>query len=351
MKIIITIIAIVFISATALPLIRYEDWWIRIFDFPRTQIAVGGLIIMFIYLLVYNKTNFAENIIFIILIICVAYQLYRMYPYTPVASIQVLNNEENDPEKRLKVLVANIYMKNRDSGKFIEQIRNTDPDIVCVLEPDEWWDSELEIFQDSYPYSKKHISDDTYGMIFYSKLKPVLSEVNYLVEDYIPSVHSILELKSGDLIEFYCVHPNPPNPKYADDTVERDAELLIVGKKAKESDMPTVVAGDLNDVAWSYTTGLFQKISGLLDPRIGRGFYNTFHVKYPIIRFPLDHIFVSDSFRVVELRKLPDVGSDHFPILAEFSYEPHNKDEQQKNKPEADHEDRKEAEEKIEEAK
>jgi endonuclease/exonuclease/phosphatase (EEP) superfamily protein YafD len=67
---------------------------------------------------------------------------------------------------------------------------------------------------------------------------------------------------------------------------------------------------------------LFQKISGLLDPRIGRGFYNTFHALQPFLRFSLDHLFHSQEFRVRRLQVLPDIGSDHFPFFVSLSYEP-----------------------------
>src|SRR5690606_11374689 len=103
----------------------------------------------------------------------------------------------------------------------------------------------------------------------------------------------------------------------------------------------TIVMGDLNDVAWSKTTRLFQKISGLLDPRKGRMFLSTFHASIPFMRFPLDHVFISKHFKLVELKKLPHIGSDHFPVLVRVSYAAENAEGQRA--PKNDREGRKEA--------
>jgi hypothetical protein len=158
-------------------------------------------------------------------------------------------------------------------------------------------------------------------MTLYSRLELINPKLNFFIEDDIPSIITGVKLDSGESINLYCLHPRPPVPTESDRSNERDAELLLVGRMINKSDAPTIVAGDLNDVAWSRTTNLFQKISGLLDPRIGRGLYSSFHADYPVIRFPLDHVFHSNHFRLAELRRLPNIGSDHFPIYIALTYE------------------------------
>jgi endonuclease/exonuclease/phosphatase (EEP) superfamily protein YafD len=54
----------------------------------------------------------------------------------------------------------------------------------------------------------------------------------------------------------------------------------MAGREIAQSHRPALVAGDLNDVAWSHTSRLFRRIAQMLDPRVGRGIYSTFHVRY-----------------------------------------------------------------------
>jgi endonuclease/exonuclease/phosphatase (EEP) superfamily protein YafD len=336
------------IAATILPLLRKDAWWIRIFDFPRLQITFLLTATLVAYLFFGWDSGLAENLFLAALSLCLMYQGYMMYPYTPLARKQVQQSAKSEGDSSLSLLFANVLMDNRNAAQLKAIIHEADPDIILTVETDEWWREQLEGFEHTHPHMVLQPQANTYGMLLFSKLELLNPEVKFLVQDDVPSIHTRVKLLSGKEVELRCLHPRPPFPTEDERSTERDAELLIVGKETKKLKSPVVVLGDLNDVAWSRTNYLFQDISGLLDPRIGRGFYHTFHAKYPFIRFPLDHFFHSNHFRLADFRRLAYFGSDHFPVYIKLSYEPQAQSQQEELQ--ADTSEQKEAEEKIEKA-
>jgi endonuclease/exonuclease/phosphatase (EEP) superfamily protein YafD len=336
------------ITATVLPLLRKEAWWIRVFDFPRLQITVISAAVLAAFLLLKRDSEIFENLFLASLSLCLLYQSYMMYPYTFLSRKQVEQSLNPRKESSFSLLFVNVLMDNRNAARLKEIIREADPDIILTVETNEWWQEQLREFEQTHPHIVQQPQNNMYGMHLFSRLELLNSEVKFLVQDDVPSIHARVELLSGTEVELRCLHPPPPVPSGDERSTERDAELLIVGKETKEKNVPFVVLGDLNDVAWSRTNYLFQDISGLLDPRIGRGFYHTFNAKYPFIRFPLDHFFHSKHFRLVDFRRLPYFGSDHFPVYIELSYEPDAEIQQEDLK--ADASEQEEAKEKIERA-
>ena len=348
MKIALFALGALMVAATALPLLRSDQWWIRVFDFPRIQITFILALVLTAYPLSAGSYNAADYFLLAALAVCLAYQCYMMFPYTPLARKQVQRSAGAREGRGFSLLFANVLMSNRNAGRLKELIRGANPDIILTVETDGWWEEQLREFEQTHPFAVRRPQDNTYGMLLYSRLELVEPEVKFLVQNDIPSIHARVRLPGGEEVGLHCLHPRPPFPTEDDSSKERDAELLIVGREIKGKDLPVVVLGDLNDVAWSRTNYLFQDISGLLDPRVGRGFYNTFHAKYPIIRFPLDHFFHSNHFRVVAFRRLAGFGSDHFPVFIALSYEPDAEAEQPELR--ATRSEQEEAAEKIEKA-
>jgi endonuclease/exonuclease/phosphatase (EEP) superfamily protein YafD len=343
-KLVLVAIGVLMILATVLPFLRKDEWWIRIFDFPRLQITLITAAVIAAYL-PFRGDAVAELGFLVALMLCLVYQGYMMFPYTRLSPKQVQWSKNGTKESSFSLLFANVLIENHHADRLKEIIKRADPDLILTAETNLWWREQLKEFDRTHPYVVAQPQDNSYGILLQSRLELINPQVRFLVQDDIPSIHTRVKLRSGIEVELRGLHPRPPVPEEYGRSTERDAELLLVGKEVKGKKDPIVVLGDLNDVAWSRTNNLFQDISGLLDPRIGRGFYHTFHARYPFIRFPLDHFFHSNHFRLVELRRLPYFGSDHFPVYIKLNYE--SDAEQEQEELHADESQKEEAEEKI----
>jgi endonuclease/exonuclease/phosphatase (EEP) superfamily protein YafD len=288
-------------------------------DFPRIQLAVVLALVLLATPVVVGARR-ASSLLFIAAVTgALGWQLYRIWPYTPASTPQAEAVAECAEESRVALLVANVLIENKEADRLLGLVRHVAPHVLLLVETDAWWDRQLEPLRASYPHVVSRPRDNGYGMHLFSRFELVDPEVRFLIDDYVPSIKTGLRLPSGARIDLYGVHPKPP-PRQ--DTARRDAELLIVAKEVREEAAPAIVAGDLNDVAWSRTTRLFQDVSGLLDPRIGRSPYATFNADWPLLRWPLDHVFFEVSFRLLDIAVMEDIGSDHFPLFVELCHDP-----------------------------
>jgi endonuclease/exonuclease/phosphatase (EEP) superfamily protein YafD len=208
-----------------------------------------------------------------------------------------------------------VFQNGRDAGGLLKIIRDADPDLVFAVETDEWWCSQLtEGLRSRYAHTLTYPLSNGYGLVIFSRLELVDPSIRFVVDPAIPSIKTGVRLRSGATIDLYGMHPQPPAPQQ--DSTERDVELVRVGTEIKRRNRPAVLLGDLNDVAWSPTTSEFKRAGGLLDPRRGRGFFNTYPAGVPGFRYPLDYIFHTCHFSVCDMRVLPRYHSDHLPLIA-----------------------------------
>jgi endonuclease/exonuclease/phosphatase (EEP) superfamily protein YafD len=335
-------------AGTLLSLSRSTHWVVRLWDFPRVQMAAAAAASGLVYALVSFRGRPLDWAFLAVVALTIAWQLRRIFPYLPLAPVQVERSRDPSSGSRLRLMISNVLMENTRHDLLIEVVRETDPELLLVMETDADWERALEPLAAAYPHVIRQPQDNYYGLMLFSRLPLLEQRIDFLVQDDIPSVHVRVRLPGGEEVMLHGLHPRPPEPLRDQESTPRDAELVMVGRAIGEAgDRPTVVAGDLNDVAWSRTTELFLKLSRLLDPRLGRGFYNSYNAKQPLFRYPLDHVFHSRHFRLVHLERLRSVGSDHFPMLVELSLEEGAAATQQGEVADAD--DEREASERLEE--
>lgn len=98
----------------------------------------------------------------------------------------------------------------------------------------------------------------------------------------------------------------------------RDAQLAVAARLATEQRRPTVLLGDLNLTPWSPAFARLLETTNLRDTAFGRGVSPTWLSSIPFIGLPIDHVLVSPEVGVRTRRVGPDIGSDHFPVIAEL---------------------------------
>ncbi|RCH55896.1 endonuclease [Mucilaginibacter hurinus] len=303
-----------------LPLVKNNYWIFRSLEYPRAQKFVLCIIILAGWIVYYAAYRTVDIYAVAGLTAATIYLAFKIYNYTIFSYKEIRTINSRNPSNELKVFSANVYQDNKDYDKLLAQIKATDPDIILLLETDLKWEYGVKQLEEDYPFTLKAPLANTYGLLFYSRFQLSSAKVNYLVKNDIPSIEALVHLPSGVKVQIWGLHPEPPVPGESLHTTAKDKELMRVAIKARDTKAPVIVMGDLNDVAWSYTTTLFEKVSMLLDVRKGRGFYSTFSANHWFMRFPLDYIFCSAEFGLIDMKRLGHNGSDHFPIFTHLIY-------------------------------
>lgn len=295
-----------------MPLWQTDRWWVRLWDFPKLQIAALLLVALLLLPLAAERRGARFWVSMASGIAALVWQATHFAAYLPLMPRQMASADTCPDGRSLSLLNVNVLQDNRRYGELLRLVDRVNPDVLLLLETDRRWAEAVEPLQSAFPYRIGEALPNTYGMLLFSKL-PMEAKLLHRVQPDIPSVAASLRLGDGSTISFHGVHPEPPLP--GDDSGERDAELVMVGRDVRRDGGAAIVMGDLNDVAWSRTSRLFRQIAAVADPRVGRGFYPTYHADYPFARWPLDHLFATPHFRLMQIDRLGDIGSDHFPIF------------------------------------
>lgn len=298
---------------TALPFLPLAHGIVRVGDFPRQQMLVVAVALLAVSIF-WSDGDAAWSLIQLVLFATVLTQVFLIAEFTPFWRKQSKGYDPaTDVGERIRLCASNVKMSNTRHGELAAEIARHDPDIVILMEIDAKWVAGLSGLLERYPHVVDQSQENSYGMVLASRLPLSDVSVQCLLTDGVPSIIATARTPEGRRFRIYSIHPEPPVP--TETTEGRDGETSLVALKVREEKLPVIVTGDLNDVAWSKTTRRFRRISGLLDPRVGREIFSTFDARIPLIRWPLDHLFHSADFRLAGMKRLAPSGSDHFPVL------------------------------------
>ncbi len=309
-----------FALASFLPLIPSQHWFFRGMDYFRLQLLVVLVGLLITYGIILDHPNALDFFSIGILTLAVVHHLVVIFPYIPFQKKE--SPPSTDP---IRLMSVNVLQKNDDYKALIQLVEEVKPHLLLTMESNRAWEDALKEMEFPFEYSHKIAKENRYGMHLYSRLEVLNCKEHHLISSDYPSIEASMKDEAGELFTFWGVHPPPPSPTEAPSSKQKDGEFMMLAKKINTTDVPVIVAGDFNSVCWSRSSKRFARFSQLKDARLGRGFHSTFPVQPKIFRFPIDLLFHSNKIAIHKLATLPDIGSDHLPLLSVFSVIPSKK--------------------------
>ena len=217
----------------------------------------------------------------------------------------------------VRLMLANLYYRNRDYGSFVDAVRRERPDAIVLQElTDKWWAGVSELrheFPHHYAIPRKGGS----GIGILSRYPLEHAELLGFDDSLQPGIVARLDVE-GTPLTVLAIHP--PTPLRAAKLAFRNKQLVESAARMRETEGAKVLIGDLNTSPWSpYFLDLVRE-SGLRDARAGSGVWPTWPAPLPpFMKIPIDHCLVGEGVRVDRIRAGEWLGSDHLPLVVDVA--------------------------------
>ncbi|CAN5786662.1 hypothetical protein BH24DEI2_BH24DEI2_24630 [soil metagenome] len=167
----------------------------------------------------------------------------------------------------------------------------------------------------AYPYLQDASQSGYFGTVLFSKVPFLSSETHHLGARGHPSLEVAVTWQNRT-VTIYGAHPYPPlGPR---GSARRDSELAAVQDVLAEVTTPLVMMGDLNATPWSTPLRGLLRVTGLRPATLAHGIQPTWRLGSLLFGAPLDHVLVSSHWQCVGFKVGADVGSDHYPVVADL---------------------------------
>ncbi|MBN2161567.1 MAG: endonuclease/exonuclease/phosphatase family protein [Pontiellaceae bacterium] len=220
----------------------------------------------------------------------------------------------------VRAMLMNILAANGNTQQVLEAIDTYKPDILLLEEVTPEWAAKLEKLNETYPYRAARPQSDCFGIMLLSMLPLQHAEVVEIGTSGLPSIMADVYIPDNEVFTLVGTHPLPPvSADYARRRNEQLAELPeIIGNQKH----PVLLIGDLNTSPWSPWFRTLLRDSGLKNSMKGFGFQPSWPQQSPLLRIPIDHVLHDERIHIQHRMIGPDIGSDHFPVIVDFTLQP-----------------------------
>ena len=213
----------------------------------------------------------------------------------------------------------NLRFDNPQPGAVLSMIGETRPDVITLNEISGMWRERLTLLEAAYPYRIICPQPSHIGGVGILSRRPFAGEPR--CEDRGAMAVAQVDF-GGETIDVATLHLGWPWP------FEQPWQLRALLPALATLGNRAILAGDFNAVPWSMTVKRAAEAGGLkLAQLVGPTWLDRRAPAWlrPYAGLPLDHVMVKGGVLAGKPRRLPFAGSDHLPVLVEFSVFPEEK--------------------------
>ncbi len=221
---------------------------------------------------------------------------------------------------RQRALLLNLQYSNREYELVYEFVHHVDPDFILFEEVTSQWAEALKELG-AYPFFVIEARESCTGIALFSRIPLNETEIFTINETAPPDLIAQIDLE-GQPLTIIGTHPSPPlGPVDYQTSMDQLSNLARI---ASETRGAVMLLGDLNSTSWGSYFNRLVYDANLSDSRKGYGLQPSFPARDLILgQFlyltPIDHILISSEILVLDRSLGPYVGSDHYPVVVDFS--------------------------------
>lgn len=217
-----------------------------------------------------------------------------------------------------RLLQANLRFDNATPEEFIRLLGETKPDIATVEEIPDMWAQRLGSVKAAFPYQLICPGRDKIGGVAILSRRPFAQGgITHCDGDGAVAVQSV-DI-GGQPVTIAAMHLEWPWPKMQPQQLKWLTPLF---NRIREAGDPVLIGGDMNATPWSAAVArISQETGAKIVPQVWGTwlFYGLPRKLAPWIGLPIDNILANDGVMIQSVRTQRQIGSDHRPLLVEFS--------------------------------
>jgi endonuclease/exonuclease/phosphatase (EEP) superfamily protein YafD len=216
-----------------------------------------------------------------------------------------------------RLLHMNVRFDNPEPGKILSLIGRVQPDVITLNEVSTMWAQKLDLLSAAYPHRIVCSLPGRYWQVAILSRRPFVANTEPECDERGAFAVAAIDF-GGRPVEVAALHLGWPWP------YEQSWQIANVAPRLARLGDTALLAGDMNAAPWSAAVSRVAQAGGLtLTPSPGATWLSRrLPDWFRSFGLPIDQIFSKGDVQVNFVRTLEDSGSDHRPVLVEFSIKP-----------------------------